>query len=249
MKKQPHNRRGGGEMLACGARAAEAAVESGRARRLWADARGMRGAALMQKAREAGVDIRPVSASELTAMSGLDAHQGVVVAAAPPPAVWESLLASPMSPLVALDGVTDPRNLGAVMRAARAFGAAGVVLPSRNSAALNAAAVKAAAGAAAFLPVFWRSNLRRALLDIREAGWFLAGASERAESLISEVAFAPPICWALGGEERGLRRLTAESCDVLARIPTAEGAAGCLNVSAACAACLALTAEKNRLLE
>ncbi|MGU9951115.1 MAG: TrmH family RNA methyltransferase [Gammaproteobacteria bacterium WSBS_2016_MAG_OTU1] len=249
MKKQRSNY--SGEIMVCGIRAVQAVLDCGRARHLWADMRTDSVQQILQQAKTDGVECHTVSAATLSTMvdgaidKGAVAHQGVVASAVPPPAVWKDLLNEPYSPLAILDGVTDTRNLGAVMRVARAFNAAGVVLPARNSAALTAATAKAAAGAAAFLPIFRVSNLRRALLELRDAGWFLAGASEDAPQTILSVDFDSPIGWVLGGESSGLRRLTKESCDVLVRVPTVAGDAGCLNVATACAACFAMTAAKN----
>lgn len=223
-----------------GARAVGAMLAEGRARRIWTDEKKRsRTSEILRRARQNGVPILP--AQKRT-------PQGISAEAAPPPAVWKTLLALPKKPpLVVLDGVTDPRNLGAVMRAARAFSAAGVVTGGRRNAPLSAAAVKASSGAAAFLPVYRPANLRRALLELRAAGWFLAGADENAKLSVASAELPPPVCWVFGGES-GMRRLTMETCDVLARIPSAEGDAGCLNVAAACAVCLALGAQ-NRLPE
>ncbi|MBE8159156.1 MAG: RNA methyltransferase, partial [Betaproteobacteria bacterium] len=229
---------GGETIVVSGARAVWAMLAEGRARRIWTDEKNRRVPEIIKKARQDGVEI--ISAEKL------DAAQGISAEVLPPPAVWKTLLALPKKPsLVVLDGVTDPRNLGAVMRAARAFSAAGVVVGGRRSAPLSAAAVKASAGAAAFLPLYRVVNLRRALLELRAAGWFLAGADEKAELSIPDAELPPPVCWVLGDEGGGMRRLTKETCDVLARIPAAAGDAGCLNVAAACAVCLALGGQKD----
>ena len=236
------------DLLVCGRRAVDSALACGRTRRVWLDARGGGAETIAQTARAANAEVVFASAAEITALLGESAHQGVAAAVSPPPAEWADLLAAPAAPLVALDGVTDPRNLGAVMRAARAFSAAGVIAPRRRSAPLSAAAAKASAGAAAFLPLYRTANLRRALSELRFAGWSIIGASEKAERVAApDLPFAA--CWVFGDEGGGLRRLTAESCDMLVRLPTAAGEAGCLNVAAACAACLALSAARNRLLE
>ncbi|MGI9298451.1 MAG: TrmH family RNA methyltransferase [Gammaproteobacteria bacterium] len=238
-----------GDILVCGRRAVSAAISAGRTRRVWIDERGGGAEDFARRARDGGAEIAFASAAEITALLGESAHQGIAAAAAPPPAEWEKLLAAaPAAPLVVLDGVTDPRNLGAVMRAARAFSAVGVVAPHRRSAPLSAAAAKASTGAAAFLPLYRAANLRRALSELRAAGWTIIGASEKAEtSAAADLPF--PACWVFGDEGGGLRRLTAESCDFLVRLPTAAGGAGCLNVAAACAACLAISAARNRLPE
>ena len=235
----------------CGTHAADAMLDSGRLRQLFALREGARRRTndLIQAAQQAGVKTRWVSVDELDKLADGAKHQGVVGFAVPPSVNWRRLLQTPDAPLVVLDGVTDPRNLGAVLRAARAFAAAAVVVPSHGSAPLTAAAAKAASGAAAFVPIYRAANLRRALHDVKGAGWFVVGACEDAALTLSEAVPAPPICWVLGGEGAGMRRLTRDSCDVLARIPTVMGEAGCLNVAAACAVCLACGRQKSYTTE
>ena len=236
-------------MVVCGHHAVRAAITTGRARRLWICGSGERIQQTTSVARKAKVMIQTATAAELSARADGALHQGVVADAALPPADWKALLHSPpRASLIALDGVTDPRNLGAVMRAARAFDVAGVIATSRRCAPLSAAAVRASAGAAAFLPLYRATNLRRALLQLQDAGFCIVGADENAESVVGDVHLTPPLCWVLGGEGGGLRRLTAHSCDIVVRAPTAKGDAGCLNVAAACAVMLAL-ATQNRLPE
>ena len=124
--------------------------------------------------------------------------------------------------VVALDGVTDPRNLGAVVRSAAAFGAHGVVVPERRSAGMTAAAWKASAGAAVRLPVARVTNLTRALVSYQEAGCFVvgldAGGSTSLPDLDSDLASGPLVV-VIGSEGRGLSRLVAERCDLLVGIP------------------------------
>lgn len=230
------------DILVCGRRAVSAAIIAGRARQVWIDRRG--GYAPPEPI---NAEIVLTSAAEITALLGVAAHQGIAAAVSPPPAEWRDLVAAADVPIIALDGVTDPRNLGAVMRVARAFSAAGVVAPRRRSAPLSAAAAKASAGAAAFVPLHRTANLRRALSELKNAGRTIVGASEKANAAAADAPFAA--CWVFGDESGGLRRLTAESCDMLVRLPTAPGEAGCLNVAAASAACLALAAARNRLPE
>ena len=239
-------------VMVCGRRAVSAAFATGRTLRVWIDERGGEAKSLARDAQSCGTEVEFAASAKITALLGDSAHQGVAAAVSPPTAVWEDLLNAPRdsrSLLVALDGVTDPRNLGAVMRTARAFGAIGVVAPHRRSAPLSVAAAKASAGAAAFLPLHRATNLRRALLELRDAGWQIIGACERAEVAAAAADISYPACWVFGDEGGGLRRLTAESCDVLARLPTVAGEAGCLNVAAACAGCLSLSAACNRLPE
>lgn len=232
------------EAIICGVRAVRAAIEDGRAKKVWATRRHQ---ALLRLAAESGVETEFSEAPAIAGISGHDAHQGIAASVKTADSDWRKLSAVEGRLLVAVDGVTDPRNLGAVLRTARAFGAAGVVAPARRNAPLSAAAAKAASGAAGALPLFRPPNLRRALEGLRAAGWFVAGASDGAEAPFHAQSLPPPprpICWVFGGEEKGMRRLTAESCDILIRLPTVPGEAGCLNVSAACTACLALAAMR-----
>lgn len=122
--------------------------------------------------------------------------------------------------IVALDGVTDPRNLGAIIRSAAAFGVSGVIIPERRSAAMTAAAWKTSAGAAARMPVAQVTNLNRAIEEVQEQGYFVVGLDGEATELISEMKVATePIMIIVGSEGKGLSRLTSEKCDLVAKIP------------------------------
>ena len=247
MTARPHKRRrrtadtsrDTAEFFVCGRRAVFAALNTGRVRQIWID----RKAGHVFTAPE-NAEVKITSAAEIAALTGDTAHRGIAAAVSPPEAVWEDFCAAD-APLIALDGVTDTRNLGAVMRVARAFSAAGIITPRRRTAALTAAAAKTAAGAAAFVPLYRAANLHRALSELRAAGKIIVGASEKSETPAADAPLNA--CWIFGDESGGLRRLTAESCDMLVRLPTAEGEAGCLNVATAAAACLAIAAARNRL--
>ena len=122
--------------------------------------------------------------------------------------------------VVALDGVTDPRNLGAVIRSAAAFGAHGVVVPERRSAGLTASAWKASAGAAARVPVARATNLARQLRSYRDGGLFVVGLAGDGEIEVNELdAAMSPLCVVVGGEGSGLSRVARQMCDLVARIP------------------------------
>ncbi|WP_024285700.1 23S rRNA (guanosine(2251)-2'-O)-methyltransferase RlmB [Cellulomonas sp. KRMCY2] len=122
--------------------------------------------------------------------------------------------------IVALDGVTDPRNLGAVLRSAGAFGAHGVVLPERRSAGVTASAWKVSAGAAARVPVARVTNLVRALGELREAGCFVVGLDADGTTSVADLQLATePVVLVVGSEGKGLGRLVRETCDVVASIP------------------------------
>ena len=136
--------------------------------------------------------------------------------------------------LVALDHVTGPGNLGAVVRTADAVGAACVLIAKDRSAEMSPGALKAAAGAAEHLPVCREPNLARALAACKDAGYWVAGASEHAEQLAWEAPLTGRIALVLGNEGTGLSRLVERDCDMLVRLPV-TGTVGSLNVSAAAA--------------
>jgi 23S rRNA (guanosine2251-2'-O)-methyltransferase len=122
--------------------------------------------------------------------------------------------------IVALDGVTDPRNLGAIIRSAAAFGADGVIIPERRSAAMTAAAWKTSAGAAARMQVAQVTNLNRAIEDVQERGYFVVGLDGESETFISDMKVATePIMIIVGSEGKGLSKLTREKCDLVVKIP------------------------------
>ncbi|HEY4242410.1 MAG TPA: 23S rRNA (guanosine(2251)-2'-O)-methyltransferase RlmB [Kofleriaceae bacterium] len=141
--------------------------------------------------------------------------------------------------IVALDGIEDPRNLGAILRSAYLLGAHGVVIPSHRAAAVTAVTAKASAGASELVPVAQVPNLVRALGDLRDAGlWRVAvHATERAQP-IDSIDFTSPTCLVLGAEGSGVRPLVAEQCDFHALIPMARTAVGSFNVSVAAALAL-----------
>ncbi len=134
--------------------------------------------------------------------------------------------------IVALDHVTDPRNLGAVVRSAAAFGAHGVLVPDRRAASMTASAWKTASGAAARVPVAQCTNLARALAAYRKAGLFVVGLDADAETTIDEVDADLPLVLVIGAEGAGLSRLVREGCDVVAGIPISGGTES-LNASVA----------------
>ncbi|HQV15667.1 MAG TPA: 23S rRNA (guanosine(2251)-2'-O)-methyltransferase RlmB, partial [Denitromonas sp.] len=145
----------------------------------------------------------------------------------------------------AFDGVTDPHNLGACLRVADAAGAQAVIAPKDRSASLNATAIKVASGAADTVPYVTVTNLSRALRQMQDAGVWIIGAAGEAEQDLYAVDQTGPIAWVLGAEGDGLRRLTRDTCDVLARIPM-YGSVDSLNVSVASGICLFEAARQRR---
>ena len=139
--------------------------------------------------------------------------------------------------VVACDQITDPHNLGAIIRSAAAFGAAGVVIPSRRSAKMTAAAWKASAGTAARLPVAQVVNLNRALEQFTDAGFTIVGLAGEGDSLIGQDRPTGPLVLVVGSEGEGLARLVKDHCDSLVRIPIATEVES-LNASVAAAIAL-----------
>ena len=199
---------------------------------------------LLDLARAAGVKVRTVERGQLDdATEGL-VHQGVV-AVAPPfgtvtlAQVLERAATAGEPPLlVALDGVTDPHNLGSIARTAEAVGAHGLLLPGRRTASVTPVVEKAAAGALAHLPVAEVGNLVRALGQLGEAGVWSLGLHGDAEVALADHPLAGEACvLVVGAEGAGLSRLTRERCDALVRLPM-RGRVGSLNASVAAAVAL-----------
>ena len=166
------------------------------------------------------------------------AHQGAALSAPALEGVALEDLASPAEGcLVLLDQVTDPQNVGAILRSAAAFGARGLVLQDRHAPPLGGALAKAAAGALDRVPVARVVNLSRALDRLSDLGWVVVGLDGEAEVPLAEVLDGRPTVIVLGSEGEGMRRLVAEHCDITARIPMPGGFES-LNVSAAAAVAL-----------
>lgn len=196
--------------------------------------------ALLDQAAQHGVAIHLTARAELDRISGGARHQGVVARLtvrqrALNEADLPTLLAAVDGPLLllALDGVQDPHNFGACLRSAAAAGVHAVIIPADRSVGLNATVRKVACGGAEIVPVVTVTNLTRALRALQEQGVWIVGAAGEAADSLYDVDFTPSTAIVLGGEEKGLRRLTREVCDRLAQIPMAEGSVESLNVSVA----------------
>jgi 23S rRNA (guanosine2251-2'-O)-methyltransferase len=184
----------------------------------------------MQLCADLGVALMEVPRAELDRISAGAHHQGLALQIPPyeyaHPAELLDRAVSQGEPalVVALDGVTDPRNLGAVVRSAAAFGGHGVLVPERRAAGMTAGAWKASAGAAARLPVARATNLSRALASYQKAGLLVVGLTADGDVDLAEFdAATDPLCVVVGSEGRGLSRLVAQSCDLRVRIPMAGG--------------------------
>ncbi len=202
---------------------------------------------VLRAAADRGLPVLETTRTDLDRMTDGAVHQGLVLTV--PPYSYTTLAdvldddaAAGRAPLVvALDGVTDPRNLGAVVRSAAAFGASCVLLPERRSAGMTASAWKTSAGAAARLPVARETNLTRALKVAKDAGCFVIGLDADADAPVGSAEVARiaegPVAIVIGSEGRGLSRLVREGCDLVASIPMA-GAVESLNAGVACSIAL-----------
>ncbi len=160
------------------------------------------------------------------------AHQGIVALGAAHEYAGFNSAVEGAQLLVLLDGVEDPHNLGAIVRTAHAAGANAVVIPERRAAGLTETVAKAAAGALEHLAVARTGNVSQTLEALKKRGFWIYGLDERGERLYSEVEYALPTAFVLGGEGHGLHQQVRKHCDVVVRIPMA-GAIASLNVSVA----------------
>jgi 23S rRNA (guanosine2251-2'-O)-methyltransferase len=182
---------------------------------------------IMQIATKRGLPILEVMRPELDRLGGFDSvHQGVALKVPPydyahPTDLLETIISRGQVPLlVALDGVTDPRNLGAIIRSVAAFGGQGVIVPQRRSVGLTASAWKTSAGAAARTPVAMASNLTQTLKAFKERGVFVLGLDGDGDTALPDLSWSKePIVVVVGSEGKGLSRLVTETCDAIVSIP------------------------------
>lgn len=223
-------------MIVYGINPALEALRAGTVSRLWARAgAGGRVARVAARASRAGVAVQRLATPELDRLAPGAPHQGVVAeVAGPAPSGVQDLVRNAVgAPLVAvLDGVEDPRNFGAVARAAEAAGADGLIFQTRRSASPGATAAKAAAGALAHLRLAPVVNVSRALETLARAGVWTVGLDAGAERSCFSLDLTQPTAFVFGAEGRGLRRLVRTRCDWLASIPM-RGRVASLNVAVA----------------
>jgi 23S rRNA (guanosine2251-2'-O)-methyltransferase len=190
-----------------------------------------------------GEPIRVVERGALDALLGEDAvHQGLALEVEPlDPSDLDDVLrgaeVAARSIVVVLDQVGDPHNVGAILRAAAAFGAAAVIVAAHGAPPATGALAKAASGALELVPLIAEVNLARTLERLKQAGFWCCGLDENAPQQLSALDLGARVALVLGGEGAGLRRLVRERCDYLARLPT-SAAMPSLNVSTAAAVAL-----------
>ena len=228
--------------LIWGRHSTEAALVGGRAiHRIWCTSE-LRSTPkffqLLKDQKASGVLVEEVSWSRLGQLTNGAVHQGIVLQiAASKTHDLKNLIDAckafgDSSLLLALDGLTDPQNLGAIIRSAEALGAQGLILPQRRSAGLTGSVAKVAAGALEHLPVARVVNLNRSLEKLKDEGYTVVGLAEEGSSTLSEIKFQGPLVVVVGSEDKGISLITRRLCDQLVRIPL-KGVTTSLNASVA----------------
>ena len=195
---------------------------------------------IASRAREAGIVVVEADRRKLDSMSVTHVHQGVLaLAAVREYATVAGLLAIAEERgeppfIVACDEISDPHNLGAILRTAECAGAHGVIIPKRRSAGLTATVDKASAGAAEHVPVARVANMASALRELKEAGLWIYGTAADGASPLWETDLSGPVCLVIGSEGDGMSRVVSEQCDFRVSIPM-KGKIGSLNASASAA--------------
>lgn len=199
---------------------------------------------LLNMAESVGVRVMQVERSRLDGMAGINGrHQGVIARVVDTPIPYKDIhdiLESELTEapfFLVLDGVEDPHNLGACLRVADAMGVHAVIAPKDRAVGLNATVRKVASGAAETVPFIAVTNLARTLRELKDAGVTVVGTTMDAPSSLLNTKLDGPIAIVLGSEGEGIRRLTAETCDMLVTIPM-YGSVESLNVSVASGMCL-----------
>jgi 23S rRNA (guanosine2251-2'-O)-methyltransferase len=203
------------------------------------------------RAADAGIAILEVPRTDLDRIATNGLHQGIALQV--PPYAYahpDDLLAAARDDtepalLVALDNISDPRNLGAIVRSVAAFGGHGVLIPQRRSASVTAVAWRTSAGAAARLPVARATNLNRTLKDWADAGLQIVGLDAEGDTALDELDCTGPLVVVVGSEGKGLSRLVRQNCDAVVSIPMA-GPTESLNASVAAGVVLADIARQRR---
>ncbi|BBZ47084.1 23S rRNA (guanosine(2251)-2'-O)-methyltransferase RlmB [Mycobacterium parmense] len=204
----------------------------------------------VSRAADLGIAILEVPRTDLDRMTGNHLHQGIALQVPPyeyahPDDLLAVATGSPPALLVALDNISDPRNLGAIVRSVAAFGGHGVLIPQRRSASVTAVAWRTSAGAAARLPVARATNLTRALKDWADHGVRVVGLDAGGDTTLDDLDASDPLVIVVGSEGKGLSRLVRQTCDEVVSIPMA-GHTESLNASVAAGVVLAEVARRRR---
>lgn len=202
------------------------------------------------RAADSGISILEVPRTDLDRMTSNHLHQGIALQVPPynyahPDDLLAAATGAPPALLVALDNISDPRNLGAIVRSVAAFGGHGVLIPQRRSASVTAVAWRTSAGAAARLPVARATNLTRTLKDWADHGLRVIGLDAGGDTALDDIDGADPVVVVVGSEGKGLSRLVRQTCDEVVSIPMA-GHAESLNASVAAGVVLAEIARQRR---
>jgi 23S rRNA (guanosine2251-2'-O)-methyltransferase len=188
---------------------------------------------IIDRARQLGIPVHFEPPEALTRKAGTRGHQSVIAELTEVSLIdLDEILASRPNRILLLDGVEDPRNLGAVLRTAEAIGVESVLLPQRRSCGVTATVVRTSAGAALHLRIGRIGNVVQALERLKDAGYWRIGLDMRGDEDSSAIDRSSPLVIVVGGEDRGLRRLVREHCDFLVRLPM-RGQVSSLNLSVA----------------
>lgn len=238
------SRQGEGDQVICGINAVQEALRVGvrRVGTIWVaeGKEGTRVHEVLALAAEHGTAVEIVPESRLAECAGTSSHQGVMAFVAPSPlCTFDHLIAQlatrrPIPPLAILDGVKDPRNLGAIIRSAAAFGIGGIVVPGRRAAGITATVAKAASGGLEYVPVAEVANISQSIERLKRQGFWIVGADEQAEISCRSFAYPSPLALVFGEEGMGIRPLVKRCCDALVSIPV-RGPLRSLNVAVAAA--------------
>lgn len=206
---------------------------------------------LIQLAESRKIRLLPCEGTKLTGMTGSNRHQGVVanIDVTRSYINLDDVLDTLTEParLLVLDGIQDPHNLGACLRVADAFGVHAVIAPKDRAVGLTSTVYKVSSGAADTVPYIAVTNLARTLRQLKEQGIWIFGTAEDAEHDLTDFQIKGAVAWVFGSEEKGLRRLTRESCDQLVRIPML-GSIESLNVAVSAGICLFETQRQQSLV-
>lgn len=193
---------------------------------------------IVSQARKNKIVVQEVGTQVLEKFAGGGVHQGIIAFTSPydyvdVDAILQRAIERNEKPFVIVaDGITDPHNLGALIRTGEALGAHGIIIPKRNSVAVNSTVAKASAGAVEHFLIARETNINMCLEDLKKKGLWIVGADASAKVVVSDVDLKGAIALVVGGEDKGIGRLIAEACDFLVKIPM-KGKISSLNASVA----------------